>query len=187
MQLPNRVFIFTDVKTNAVLFVKESRRYDYFVDSAHIKTSIISSLTQRPACPVFISSFSAYTGIASISLDAADRSRCELLGEQIQAIVYLATLCAMLEDEIHKTLSFENSASLNLKPEALINYIRLVEEERVLALDKVKLFLEEQKQQILAANGLDKIRKLLHHIKQNVNLGVYSATNQERKQLDGRK
>ncbi len=186
MPSANKLFVYVDKSTAAVLHTKESRKFDFFLESDEIATHLVISSDRESLTP-YSQSYSPFEGLREIRLGPEDRARCEISKARIEAYIYLSTLTHMIVDQIHSSFSLENLITVNLDVISLRTYVKLATDEKDIAVGIVQRFAEEIRKQLNRANSLEKISELIYNIQHNVNLGVYSATNQERKRIDFRK
>jgi hypothetical protein len=159
-----KTYLFTDRESGQVLLAKKSRVYTYEFQLPGVDISVVEGLSEPSSMALSLRS-----------------SRFAVLRKKVEALIFLRTSECTLVDQIEKSLSVDAHLNEAVKPD----YEKLIQEERTFALDRVKKFFSEKQSQIEACDSEEEIACLLKEMSERVNLGVYSAMNQERKGLDG--
>lgn len=157
-----KTFLYTDEKTGQVIFAKNSRHYDYTFSIPGISVSVTEIAAAKGASHP----------LQNLHLKGTDHL---LEKKKLEALVFLRTTECMMIEKIERTLSV-------VLP--LPHYGKLVAEEKKLALARVRKFFAEKHAAVIDCRTVEAVTKFLKDMSDRVNLGVYSAMNQERKNLD---
>ena len=159
-----KTFLYTDEKTGQVIFAKNSRHYDYTFSIPGISVSITEFAAK--GCQ------SLAIGRTTLHLKGTDHL---LEKKKLETLVFLRTTECMMIEKIERTLSV-------VLP--LPGYDKLIADEKQLALARVRKFFAEKHGAVIACRTVEDVSQFLKDMSDRVNLGVYSAMNQERKNLD---
>jgi hypothetical protein len=178
-----KLYIFTEAATGIVLMTKRSLRYDFLLSLPGIESHALESTAGLGRVEAIPQTFSPYSGLSNKPPEAVPATLV-LLKKKVETALFLRTACGMLSDEIRRSLSARKVKESGFRGEAFRRYFNLVTEERKIVIDRVRKFLREMEARIGDATSPDAVDHIMEHFRANVNLGVYSAANQERKKID---
>lgn len=113
--------------------------------------------------------------VAESTMSISKAPQFQLIKKKLEVLVFLRTMECMMIEQIEKSLSASSSNP---------RHQDLIAEEKRLALTRVQKFFAEKHSGVASCQTVEAVSHFVKDISDRVNLGVYSAMNQERKNLD---
>ncbi len=174
-------FLFTDKETETVLAMKPSRGFDFSLNLSEVNTVKISTQVAIAALKPFSGTYNFRQGFREAPI-AAD-ARLTLLKRKIDVLLLLKANVNLMRLEIKRSFSPKALKNIPVSNENFRKLWLFMRKERRIALRKVADFYRGIETEIDRAEAVQEVDEIYRNLNENVNLGVYSATNQERKNL----
>jgi hypothetical protein len=158
-----KTFVFSEEKSGEVILVKRSRNfeYDFVIPGVQMQT-VSDRIVDLPV----------------------GSSKFPFLRKKIEALIFLRTTQEMMVEAVGRSLDATES-KLFASESAEQIYQSMKASEKEIAMKRIQEFFEKKHSEILTCATIAEITQLMSEMSERVNLGVYSAMNQERKKLDG--
>jgi len=176
-------FIYTDRKTGRVVLVKRSREFDFQLSSGDFYTDLVMSAAAIPFADGYGQKFSPECGMIRLDEELSDseHSRLDLLKRKIEVQLLIHTSLLMIEKDIEAAFSEDVLQRAPISAANFKIYWQLMRDERRILLGRVNDFRRRLSEQIEKLDSIAAVNREYQRMILNLNLGVYSPTNRERK------
>ncbi len=189
--MPDRVklFIYTDAKTHRVLLTKRSTRFNFLVTVQGVHVHILSSRLELPEIKPMAQTYTPKVGLkkAGSKLGKPAQERLGILRRKVEIVILVLTSLYIMRDEMKATFAKRVLENTPISSDNFKKYWLFSAEEKNLLSVRLQKFEKKFTMAVNAAETLDQVDALYEHLHFNVNLGVYSVMNRERKGLHGTK
>lgn len=184
-----KLFIYTDAKTHRVLLTKRSTKFNFLVGVQGVHVHILSSRLEVPEIKPLAQTYQPKTGFKKVSskLNKLEQERLGILRRKVEVVILVLTSLYIMRDEIKASFAKGVLENTPISSDSFKKYWLFAAEEKKLLFARLQKFRKKFSASVNAAETLDQVDALYEHMRFNVNLGVYSVMNRERKGLHGTK
>jgi hypothetical protein len=184
-----KLFIYTDAKTHRVLLTKKSTKFNFLVGVHGVHVHILSSRLPLPEIKPFTQTYEPKKGFkkAVAKISRQEQDRLGMLRRKVEIIILVLTSLYIMRDEIKASFAKSVLENTPISSDHFKKYWLFVAEEKKLLFARLHKFRKKFSAAVNAADSMAEVDALYEHMRFNVNLGVYSVMNRERKGLDGTK
>ncbi len=184
-----KLFIYTDIKTDRVLFVKKSIKFNFFTPLKGVHVQALSTELDVSGIKPLYHTYDPLKGFqtASPTLTKKDQERLALLKRKLEVSVLLLTSIQIMKEEIKSSFSNEALQKTPISDTNFKKYWLFVAEEKIILLKRIKVFLKKFYDKLDSIHSISQVDDFYNYLQLNVNLGVYSVMNRERKAVGGKK
>jgi hypothetical protein len=175
-----QAWVFTDSVSHRVLHIKRTRGMDYSVSWPEILVYRLNDEDIANAA-VLQSTYGPRNGFGAIDEPPAPREYENR--KKLEVLLLLRTGIELMKSDIRRTYSEAAIAGAPLGAGILQQYAEFMRAEKETVLARVVRFYERIERDIAACADGEAAKKIYQRIQHRVDLGVFSATNQERKNL----
>lgn len=183
-----KLFIYTDAKTHRVLLTKRSTKFNFLVGVQGVHVHILSSRLDLPEIRSLQQTYTPKNGFKKAGkLSRQEQERLGLSRRKAEIMILVLTSLYIMREEIKASFARGVLENTPISADHFKKYWLFVAEEKKLLFARLQKFRKKFSAAVNAADSLDQVDALYEHMRFNVNLGVYSVMNRERKGLDGAK
>ena len=158
-----KVFVYTLKETGQVIYVKRTRDMDFRVSWPELNVQVLSA---------------EQVSGREFKVDGDPEMRAKLM-----IFLLLRSNLEYMKAEVRKTYSQESIAAAPIAGEVAGLFARMMRAEREIVLARIERFDQDFASKIGACVTGAQARAVYDHVQKTVDLGVFSAMNQERKNL----
>jgi len=181
---PVRTFLYVEPKDGYLLATKRSADFDFTIRTDAFKTIEIKTTDEVLPGEAFTTTYSVEKGF--LKPPPPDEKKLEslrLLKKKVDTLILIKMNLNFVVKDISLAFSAEAMKQMPLRGKGFRVYWLLMCQEKKILLRRLRSFFREMKSQILDANSVDQVNERYTWMVQNVNIGVYSVTNRERKNI----
>lgn len=183
-----KLFIYTDVKTDRVLLLKRSTKFSFFMNLEGIRVQVLSTKLDLPKVTPLKDTFAPKSGFkkAGGKISKLEQVRLKVLQRKVEVAILIFTSLQLMREDIKTSFTNEVLDKTPLSEENFKRYWLFMAEEKKILFARIQRFRKKFFAQMNSAESLSQVDALYEYLKANVNLGVYSAMNRERKDIGGK-
>jgi hypothetical protein len=178
-----KLFIFTDEKSRTVLAAKRSFEFDYFLRlrgvrvEALIMTGDVSS--PRPLVQVY----SPESGFKKLAKKPGKQEleRLNVLKRKIEVTLLMVTNIQLVKKDIEANFSPRYIEAFPISRRHFRKFWIFMQKEKKLLFSRVQKFMKDYYDNVNSIETVAQVDEYYDQLRLNLNLGVYSAMNRERK------
>lgn len=175
-------FVFVCRETGRVLAQKTALDFDFTIESSKFECIQVVGGGKIEAVHDFSQTYSSAGGLRSIAVpDRPLREKLGLERRKIEVLLLVKASLALIVRDIQESFSDATLSQAPVSPENFKRYWTFARGEADILLAMVENFFQDFQSRLESCHDLRDVDREYDWLVKNVNLGVYSATNRERK------
>jgi len=184
-----KIFIFTDMKTGRILLVKKSVEVEFQIHIDGVRSQEIKTDVELPAIKPLVQSYNPAKGFQTEKqkLSQIENQRLSLLRRKVEVTILMITSVHLVKKDIRVSFSEKELAQFPVNRKNFRKFWLFMAQEKRLLFSRVHKFMKDYYHKMNSIHSISGVNEYYDYLRLNLNLGVYSAMNRERKGIGGKK